>query len=189
MLAKEGAQVVAIEGNSNAYLRSLVARELIGYANSQILYGDFMEYLRSHHSSWDLIVASGVLYHLNDPLEFIQLCAERTDRLFLWTHYYEADLALWNQSLLERDAAKWSLGEPYRLSRKGQYATCVKHAYLNALDEDSFCGGLDTTSTWIAREDLLRVLAESGFNTIRTAFEEPSHPNGPCLAIYAQRNS
>ncbi len=36
---------------------------------------------------YDLIVASGVLYHLRDPLSFLERAAAATDALFLWTHY------------------------------------------------------------------------------------------------------
>lgn len=39
---------------------------------------------------YDLIFACGVLYHMIDPLLLLERMAARTDNLYLWTHYFNA---------------------------------------------------------------------------------------------------
>ena len=36
-----------------------------------------------------MIFASGILYHMEDPLRLIALLARRTDKVFLWSMYFD----------------------------------------------------------------------------------------------------
>jgi len=72
-LTKAGASVVAIEAQTRAYLKCLVAKELLGYSDATFLLGDFMSYMRDEPEQFDLCVASGVLYHMRTPVETLEL--------------------------------------------------------------------------------------------------------------------
>ncbi|MHB8594153.1 MAG: class I SAM-dependent methyltransferase, partial [Acidimicrobiales bacterium] len=87
--------VTAIEANQRAYLRCLIAKELLGIPSARFLCGDFMAYLQDavrRGASWDLCVAVGVLYHQKDPVSLLELATQVSDRLLLWTHYYDAEV-------------------------------------------------------------------------------------------------
>src|SRR5262249_6341085 len=69
MLDSAGAQVDAIEANQLAFMRCLVAKEILQLKKSRFWLGDFMKALEHWDQRYDLIIASGVLYHLKHPLK------------------------------------------------------------------------------------------------------------------------
>src|SRR5262245_1021676 len=92
LLDRHGAtKIVAIEANTIAYLKCLIVKELLGIQHATFLLGDFLPYLRTNERQFDVAIASGVLYHMRNPAELIGLLAQATDRVFLWTHYYDAE--------------------------------------------------------------------------------------------------
>jgi len=40
----------------------------------------------------------------------------------------------------------------------------------------------------LPRDDLMRALTHFGWTNVEVAFDEPSHPNGPSLALVATRD-
>ena len=81
MLDRAGAKsVVAVEGLKSAYLKCLVAKEVLGIKSAQFLLGNFVPWLEREARTFDLIWASGVLYHSNEPLKLLQLIAAHTEK-------------------------------------------------------------------------------------------------------------
>ena len=120
MLAKAGARVTAIESNSHAYLRCLVAKELVG-STARFLYGDFQLYLedaRRRGEHFDLVIASGVLYHMDQPLELLEVLGDVSSRLFLWTHHFDPEPSHWAPEIRGRLPEKWSAEPTLLLSRR-----------------------------------------------------------------------
>jgi hypothetical protein len=182
MLERAGAaEVIAIEANSRAFLKCLIVKELLGLARVRFLCGDFVEYLRAAPRRFDLIVASGVLYHMRNPAELIALMAKTSDRIFVWTHYY--DEAIIKASPVF--APKFPSAMP--AEHAGFRHTLYRQEYQTALGWAGFCGGSAEHSAWMPREELLACVRYFGFSDIRIAFEMPDHPNGPCFAFIATR--
>ncbi|HZE67769.1 MAG TPA: DUF1698 domain-containing protein [Sporichthyaceae bacterium] len=181
MLAAAGADVLAVESNTGAYLRCLVAKELTGRDSVRFVLGDFMEYLRSCQDHFDVCIASGVLYHMRDPLETLALTAGVAQKLFLWTHYYDAEVLAARSDTARRFGAA-TTGE-----FNGFAHTLHRQSYGTALNLPGFCGGDAPYSNWLSRDDLLRGLAHVGWQVDAIAFEDPQHPNGPALALTATR--
>ncbi|WP_204302725.1 hypothetical protein, partial [Stenotrophomonas maltophilia] len=82
-----------IEANQLAFLRCLVVKELRHLRDASFQLGDFTRFLEDDPRHWPLVVASGVLYHAREPLRLLEKLAEKTDRLFLWTHVVD-DVAM-----------------------------------------------------------------------------------------------
>ncbi len=182
LLRAGAARVTAIEGNSLAFLKCLAVKEALGLENVRFLLGDFVAFLRQRQHSFDLCVASGVLYHMENPVELLELLAQACRRhLFLWTHYYDADACAHGS-----DAAN-HLKESQTCSWKGFRHTLVRYEYLDALKSDTFCGGPAPLSHWLPRTDLLAALEYFGFRDIRILSEEPNHPHGPSFSLVASR--
>jgi hypothetical protein len=182
MLEAAGAQVDAIEANQLAFMRCLITKEIVGLTRSKFWLGDFMQALENWEQSYDLIVASGVLYHLNDPLRLIELTAKRTNALYLWTH-------------LVTDEAM-PLSDPRRIVIAPAVEThhfhgidvrAYRRTYAHAQDNVAFCGGMNDEHRWLHRDDLIAALKAVGYQDIRTAHDEPGHLNGPALSIFARR--
>lgn len=182
MMERAGArEVVSIEANPRCYLRCLVVKELLGLERVRFLYGDFLPYLRADQSRFDLCVTSGVLYHLRNPLDVLELVAQRTDRVIVWTHYYDAELIARDPVLASRfPAAITSYTHGIRYTQH-------RFEYGDVLSAATYCGGGAGFSYWLEREDLLAALPRFGLTDVTVAFEDKDHPNGPCLALTARR--
>jgi hypothetical protein len=176
------ARVTAIEANSLAFLKCLAVKEALGLENVRFLLGDFVAFLRERRHSFDLCVACGVLYHMQNPVELLELLAQACRRhLFLWTHYFDANIVAHSS-----DAAN-HLTEPQICSWKGFRHTLVRYEYRSALESETFCGGPAPFSHWLPRADLLAALDYFGFRDVRILSEEPDHPHGPSFSLAASR--
>ena len=103
MLQKAGARdIVAVEGNGRAYLKCLCSKEMLGIDRASFLLGDFEKYLEGCDRRFDMVVASGVLYHMRHPLKLLELISGVTDRVMIWTHFFDAELIAGNERLADK---------------------------------------------------------------------------------------
>jgi hypothetical protein len=184
MLDRAGAQVEAIEANQLAFMRCLITKEIMGMSNTRFWLGDFVKWLENKTENYDLIIASGILYHLIDPLHLIDLISNRTKAVFLWTHVM-SDEAM-------------PLDDPRRIVFDqnieetlfhGVNVRTYRRTYLNAETNPAFCGGMQDEHRWINRNDLILALGAVGFDDIRINHDEPQHQFGPALSIFAQKTA
>jgi hypothetical protein len=181
LLANAGAQVTAIEAQTRAYLKCLISKELLGMSGARFLLGDCMEYLRDEPAHVDVCFASGVLYHMSNPVETIALLADVADRLYLWTHVYDEDIIRGSELLSPR----FTHSEP--MSYQGFEHTLYQFDYANSLSGKGFCGGAAEHSNWLTRRELFAALDRFGWQVGDIAFDTPDHPHGPALAVVATR--
>lgn len=183
MLAQLGAEsVTAVEANPRAFLRLLCVKELYGLTSVTPLLGDFMPHLRSvQPAAYDIALASGVLYHMTEPLVLLDLLADCADRLCLWTHVYDPELVgLRADSDLFDPPGPVTLGD---FSCQG----AIRRYPGDALAWRGFSGGAEPYATWLTREGILGFLALRGYTDVQVELDHRNHPNGPALAIYARR--
>ena len=184
MLDRLGAsEVTSIEANQQAFLRCLISKELLGIPSASFLCGDFMAYLGDavdRQARWDLCLASGVLYHQQDPVTLLELATRVSDRLFVWTHYYDAGILDRRQDRI----AKFAAGSEQTTA--GFRHTLYRYEYGEALDWQGFCGGLASWTTWMSRADIVGALEHFGFQVIGT-LDDLDNPNGPAFCLAARR--
>lgn len=186
MLESAGASVLAIESNKGAFLRSLITKNYLGM-KAKFLLGDF-EKMDISERHFDLVMASGVLYHMKDPIALLNAISKTTDNLFIWTHYFEPDLSKWNASLsLLFEAKKWEYEKPITQQFDSLNIRMVKQHYGDAIGWNGFCGGSDVYSNWIYREDLIALLRKLGFSRIDVEFDDVKHQNGPAFCLLCQK--
>jgi hypothetical protein len=182
MLERGGAgSIIAVEGNRRAYLKCLIVKELLGLHRARFLCGDFVEYLRSERTRFDVCIASGVLYHMVNPVELLALIARTSDRVYLWTHYYDKGLIAAKPTLFAK------LPSSHVAECEGFRHTLYRYEYRTALEWAGFCGGSAPFSHWLSRPDIFACLRHFGLTDIRVAFDEPDHANGPSVALVAMR--
>jgi protein-L-isoaspartate O-methyltransferase len=181
MLDRAGAaRVVSIEANRDAYLRCLIAKEIVGMPSVEFLLGDGVEYL-AECPPVDTVIASGVLYHLQDPVSLLQRISEKCSAVFLWTHVYDREILAGKFNLKRR------FGRAETVERHGFRHTVYRRYYDAALFKRRFIGGSETTTHWITKEDLLSAFRHFGFRNIECAFEDNTHAHGPSLAVRARK--
>ncbi len=180
MLQQMGArEIIAVEANTRAFLKCLCIKEIFKLDKTHFLLGDFMPYLAQTNQRFQVVFASGVLYHMLEPLELLKHIARVSEKVFLWTHYYDRDIIEANENL------KHKFAPPATMDFEGEHYELAEQSYKDALEWSGFCGGPKANSRWLTRESLLRALENFGFRKIEIAFEQPEHPNGPSLALCA----
>jgi len=181
MLEKAGARsVLAIEACVMSFVKCLIVKELLGLQRVAFEFGNFMPFLEESTESFDLIVASGVLYHQAEPLRLLKLLGERTATVFLWTHYYQEDV--------DSDRIKahdFTRVPGVRLD--GFECDMYRLEYDRYLRFGKYRGGVDPYTNWMSRGDLLAALRHFGFSNLEIAFEQTVHPFGPNLTVLARR--
>jgi hypothetical protein len=181
MLEQKGAaSVLSIEANPRSYLKCLVLKEVFRMQRTQFLLGDFLPYLRSTQEHFSVGFACGVLYHLLNPVELIQLLAKTCDSVFVWTHCYDAAFLQTHPELGQYFAPHTETatvgGFTHQLHRK---------TYANARDWKGFCGGGAGDACWLTRETILAAFQHFGFRVVSSVDEQ--NPNGPALLLAVTR--
>jgi hypothetical protein len=174
MLDRAGAKsVIAVEALKSGYLKCLIAKEVLDIKSAHFLLGNFIPWLEIERRRFDVIWASGVLYHMTEPLRLLELVSKRTDRLYLWTHFYCDD-----------DVPSYL--KVRRVSFFGETISQFERPYF-MLRKHNFCGGVCSGRAWLRRSDLLKALEILGFKRIEVGFEDLASPLGPSFAVIAQK--
>jgi hypothetical protein len=183
MLAKAGAHHVdAIEANALAYVRCLITKEILQIENVAFHLGDFNLWLENPPRRYDLIIASGVLYHSADPIKLLERIARNADTFYIWTHYFDSE------AMKEDDLRRVPFsGKIEQRSFQDLSIQLFERSYFQAWRDPRFCGGFQDRHYWMTKQDILAILATLGFTSV-TAHDEPAHPNGPSLSIFARRS-
>ncbi len=184
MLESLGAEsIVAIEANKRAYLKCLIVKEILSLKRSRFMLGDFVAFLRESETSFDVCLASGVLYHMHNPCELIHLISKASQKVVLWTHYYDQEL------IQGKDIVAGKFSGALKNSYNGFGHVLHKYSYGEALSSAGFCGGSRHYSYWMSRDDILACLRFFGFQDLSIGFEDPDHQHGPCFCIVGVRGS
>jgi len=183
MLQKHGvSSVTALEANPRAYLRCLLIKEMMKLDRINFLFGDFNQYLTISSEKFDLCLASGVLYHMKNPIGLLALIAEKCQELYLWTQYY--DPLICSQLFFRSKFLK-----PYHNEVEGFKHTLYPFKYGASRSWSTFIGGPAQTSCWLSREDILNALCHFGFTQIEVNVEEENPLHGPCFSLVAKKAS
>ena len=183
LVSQGAASVTAVEANRRAYLKCLVMKEVLGTERVRVLLGDCVDHLAEPpEPRYDLAVASGVLYHMTDPVTLLaRLAARRGSALPL-------HLLLRPGGHRRPAAARRPLpGQRDRATSQGFAHQLHVHSYQAARFHPAFCGGPAPSSRWLSRDDLLGALRHVGFADVEVGLDEPAHPNGPVLALVARQ--
>jgi hypothetical protein len=184
LLEQRGAAAIdAVEANKLSYLRCLVVKELLGLKKARFHLGDFSKWLEKEDRRYDMIVASGVLYHMEDPVRLLELIAARTDAFYLWTHYVS------DEAMPRRDPRRGAFtGAVDVRESHGVAVRLHQRSYRGAWRSKSFCGGMHDLHRWIEKDDIVALIGALGFDDLRIAHDQPDQQHGPSFSIFAKRS-
>ncbi len=166
-------RITAVESNSEAFLKSLIVKNIAGLNRSTFLLGDVSRHLEAPGPRYDLIFYCGILYHMLDPLELIRLAAARTDRIFIWTHDF-------------REERRSRRHTSHVVEHEGLRLSLHEFAY-NDRGPATFWGRNRDRTRWMELPDLIRVLAHHGLSETTIIADDPNFVNGPAVTVAAQR--
>lgn len=171
-LEKLGAKsIVAVESNREAWLKCLIVKELLKLERTSFLLGNIIEYL-DDSKRFDAILCSGVLYHMNDPVELVKKMSVSSDRCFVWTQYYDHEVN-----------PKGFIGQNRKLGNDSVVYWC--HSYETIGNQ--FWGGIAPQSCWMTKNDIFQTFQYFGFNSIDVIDDDPRHPHGPAILFSASK--
>ncbi len=179
MMERMGAKhVLALEANSRAFLKCLIVKDLYRLEKCNFLLGDFVQFLKASSSKFDCCIASGVLYHMQNPAELISLIARASDRALIWTHYYDEKI-LGKRTFY--GYKRFGAEEPAEF--EGFAYKRVKQRYGLGLKRLGFCGGTAPFSYWMSRTGIVDCLKHFGFRRVEENFHQPDHVDGPAICF------
>jgi hypothetical protein len=178
-------EVIAVENNKISYLKCLVVKEITGL-NARFLHGDFIPYLEHCAKAgepFDIVWASGVLYHQIEPLRLLDLVSKVTSKVFIHTHYYDEKIIADNPDLNvyfypEKNLVKESNGLEVQLHYK---------SYRGSNKGAMFSGGAHDYCYWLEKEDIFAFLEQLRFTKITIEVDSPGHINGPGICFLAEK--
>ncbi len=170
--------VVAVESSHVNFLKCLVVKNIFGL-NSTFLLGDCQQYLANTRTKFDVCWASGILYHMIEPVKLLQGIRRVADTAFIWTQYYDE----------EKLSAKGGMGS-FDASRDKTIAFEGRQMRLRHRNYPHsgmvFSGGQDSFSYWMVRDDIMFVLDRLGYRNITIGVDNPDHIHGPAMFFLAR---
>jgi hypothetical protein len=174
------ADIIAIEANKDAFLRCLVAKEVFNI-RAKFVCGDFEQLLCTNPPRVDVIVASGVLYHMDNPLRLIEAMTQAADWICVWTHYYQADIIQSSAHLQRKFASPIE-----HVTFRGRTIRLARQSYLEDVASGRFAGGTEPCSRWIERAGIIDAFDACSFD-VNVHGDQVSHPHGPAFTFVAKR--
>lgn len=176
------ANIDAIEANQSCFLRCLVTKEILKLDKASFYLGDIQGWLEETDKTYDFALASGVLYHMPDPGEFLRLLSKRAKAIFLWTHFFDDDV------MPASDVRRRPFSGRVELrSVAGFDLHYHERSYQNADQNASFCGGMKDRHFWLEKNEILSLLKGLGYSTIQVQAIDNDHPGGPCFSVFARQ--
>ncbi|MFO0810882.1 MAG: methyltransferase domain-containing protein [Gemmataceae bacterium] len=165
-LAAVCGEVVGLDVRPHNVAGALIRSFAHGVRNARFALADVRE-LGHEFGTFDIVFHVGVLYHLDDPAGHLARIAALAPDLILDTHYA-------NDTLAWPEVTASHAGRHYAAKR-----------YREGGWEDVF-SGVQPTSTWLMRDDLLRLIGDVGYRTVEV-IDDRNERNGPRLTLVARR--
>lgn len=188
-----GCRVKAVEARVRTYLKCLIVKNNLQLDRVQFFLGDFIRYLELTDEHFDLCVAAGMLYHMEDPIRILELLAKRADRIVIATHYFNENMRSYSASADKTGlpSAVWDFepnaGVPH--THGGIAANYYKYIY--AYDPESNAtyghGGVKPFANMMKNDDILRVLKHFGMTIVGHVHDDPAGMRGAHMSFVAQR--
>lgn len=154
-------RVLAVEGREFNLRKARFVQQLLGIRNAEFFQANLENADLAAYGNFDAVFCSGLLYHLPEPWKLIAQLPAIAPAVFIWTHYAK-----------EEEAGEVAAGLRGKVCPEG--------------GPDEPLSGMSTTATWLTLESLVTLLARSGYGTVDVIKDDPTHANGPAVAIGAR---
>jgi len=161
-------EVVGLDVRPHNIACALTRLFVHGVTNARLLLHDARE-IDHRIGRFDILFHVGVLYHLSDPVNHLRRVAGLADSLLLDTHYADDEL-------------------PYPRADMGAEGTTYRAKVYQEGEWADVFSGVEPTSRWVYREDLLRLLGDLGFASVEV-LDDRRERNGPRFTVLARRST
>jgi hypothetical protein len=177
-------ELISVEANRFNFLKCLIIKEIFNI-KANFVHGDVCKFLLNIDEKYDFVWASGILYHQVDPLQLLQLASQRSDRIFIWTHYFDEQCI---SSATQGHLFNEELNSISTLD--GKDFTYHFRSY-GMKDFDSmpkeWSSGTGLYANWLTREDLIKALNKLGYKNIKLQVDGVRLDDLPVISLLASR--
>ncbi len=153
--AKRGATAVGVEIRDHHLDKARGVASILGLSNASFRTDDVRNVTREKYGEFDIIVCSGILYHLNEPdvFHFVRNIAQCCSRIVII-----------DTAIARRGAQKVMFeGEPYF----GKYAIEHNPGDSDDIKKERTWASIDNEkSFYLTRASLINLMASSGLNSV-----------------------
>ena len=189
-IARAGARrIVAVEANSMNFLKCLCVKELYGLDVAQFLFGDIAAYAAACADRFDVVWASGILYHLQNPTDFITHLPRLAPYAYIWTHYYDSRA----MAALDEVQRRHFVPAADVVRRYGT-RDVVLHARSYMIPDYGnsvpmyWEGGLDDLTYWLEKDDIVWLFERTGMTIVQIEFDDARINGLPAFGLLARRD-
>ena len=165
------ASVLGIEANPEFYTKSLLVKNFFELDNIDFIYGNCVDVIRNHHrvkaNTFDLCFISGILYHMENPLELIELASQVSNAVYVWTQV--ADEIFPKSEWVE---VKDQQGRTYRSKR-------------NVYTDSQKWGGVSTGALWLEEEGMKKAFTNRDF--VLSQYSQERTGTGLAISFLARK--
>ncbi len=151
-------QVVGVEGRAENFVKCCIVKNVLSLDRATFVFDDIANVTPAVYGRFDVALASGVLYHLADPLRVIRQLFELAPVVMIWTHIATEHYPRGRTATL-MDGDRPFRGKWYR-------------------EPKSLLAGLDRKSFWPYLPDLRRMFTDAGFRRIDELAVDENHSQG-----------
>lgn len=174
-LAQLGAEVTGVEARPDNIAKCRLIEEHFALPNLRFVQADVKEFRTSTFGTFDVVLALGILYHLDDPVGWLRQVADATTAvLYVDTHFAPA-----HDSGLEcLEPGLRSLGALVRRSEGGwEYEGRWFHEYDSEEHRDRmpWASYSNPDSFWLTKASLINLLLRCGFDSVLEHHEHAVH--------------
>jgi hypothetical protein len=165
-LSREGALLLGIEARSKNLEKAALLKEHFELSGMELLCADVKDFTVERFGTFDAVLALGILYHLDEPVQWLrQIAAATKDVLIVDSHFAPAD----QTSLTQMDNRLAALGALEKTEVGGwNYEGRWFSEYTEKEDreEQVWASYSNRKSFWLTKESLLLALMHSGFDLV-----------------------
>jgi 2-polyprenyl-3-methyl-5-hydroxy-6-metoxy-1,4-benzoquinol methylase len=165
-MAREDIDVLGVEGRESNYSNCLLIKEYFDLPNLDFQFLDVKNLNKKDHGVFDIVLCLGLLYHLDNPIDFLNILNEIThDNSML---FLDTKIAPDTQEHLENCVDKERLsGLAHIVHNENKYEGRWYREYEEAENgADRWASVSNYRSFWLTQSSLIKALYSSGFQNI-----------------------
>ncbi|MEK6282012.1 MAG: methyltransferase domain-containing protein [Acidobacteriota bacterium] len=174
--SREGATVLGIEARAADLEKAALLKEHFGLSGMELLCADVKDLTVERFGTFDVVLALGILYHIDEPVQWLrQLAGATRGVLIIDSHFAPADEASFKQidhrfatmlgGLEKTEVGGWNY-EGRWYTEYDDNADREKQLWASYSNPKSF---------WLTKESLLLALMRSGFDLVFEQHDYSAH--------------
>jgi SAM-dependent methyltransferase len=165
-LAQLGMNVVGIEARVKNLEKARLLKEHFDLTNLEFKQGDVKDFTRDAFGEFDVVLALGILYHLDQPAAWLRQIAEATGRVLIIDSHYapddDASMALIDERIAQLSALDHI--EDGAASYEGRWF--FEYGEDDEREDQLWASYSNRKSFWFTKESLLRAISSAGFDLV-----------------------